>query len=142
MNSMQPSGYTCKSIAACQIVREAQIATGIDPPASTRARGEDVLFFLSRSVLRYFHQIPHLEDWEDIPTTIDSELNYRDLIAAAIKIPEAGELIISGVQAKLSRRLGAKALNIDGQDRRIHMEWNRNLRWSSEHGSETLGALI
>ncbi|KAH8652666.1 putative polyketide synthase [Tricladium varicosporioides] len=105
--------YACDPYLPIQSALRTQVVVGIDTPATKKARRENEPFWMCRPLFRHLNQISNAQDSQAGLLNTNTDIGYQEMIAAATSIAEVTEIIITGVQAKLSRTLGAEAENID-----------------------------
>jgi aryl carrier-like protein len=105
--------YACDPNLAVESMMRSQVVIGIETPAALKARGEEVPYWMRRPLFRPLYQIASSEASLQNSVSNDDSVNYRELITEATTINEVSEIIISGLQAKLSRTLGTETEDID-----------------------------
>ena len=104
--------YCCDPHTPLQTPTTCQIVTGIDPPSVLAARGVEEPYWMHAKLFKSLYQIPSpTSNFQN--SSNDAAINYGDLIAAAENLQQIADIIISGLQTRLSSSLGMEVENID-----------------------------
>ena len=88
-----------------------QVMTGIENPASIRAKGMDEPYWMQQPLFRHLYQI----DSTATPSSHSAEqtVNFADAFNAASSIAEAGVIVSNALASKISNILGIPSEDID-----------------------------
>jgi len=104
--------HACNPNLPVQPPASCQIITGIDPPSVLEERGVEEPYWMQGPLFKPLYQMTSPLVHSKSSTT-DTATNYRELIAAAESLQDVTDIIIVGLQHKLSATLGVEIENID-----------------------------
>ncbi|KUJ10154.1 reducing type I polyketide synthase [Mollisia scopiformis] len=104
--------YACNPDLPIKLGSPSQVVTGIETPAALKAQGVEEPYWMLRPMFSPLYRTSNLQSNSTQDDTNGSETCSKR-IATAETLEEATEIIIDGLQTKLSRTLAVQKANID-----------------------------
>ncbi|KAK3324470.1 fatty acid synthase S-acetyltransferase [Cercophora scortea] len=107
--------YHCNPELPLASLLRAQVVTGMETPASLKARGGDEAFWMPKPLFRNLHQMDHNIEAANADTTGAGGANFAALLGAVTSMDEAGVIVTDALTYKLAKSLSIPREEIDPQ---------------------------
>ncbi|KAK3687885.1 hypothetical protein B0T22DRAFT_439466 [Podospora appendiculata] len=107
--------YYCNPRLSLTSLLRAQVTTGLETPASLKARGLDEAYWMPRPLFRNLYQMDHNIAAANADTASAGGANFAALLGAVTSMDEAGVIVTDALSYKLAKTLSIPRDEIDPQ---------------------------